>query len=118
LLFSYNTITIPSTLASKRNPIAVLTGLSHERLQLFHRWCAFFMLILGLIHTFAFVRSDAKAGTSKEMWAMSSSYWTGVAMLVPQIWLTFMSVAPIRWGGSAHNYAWTLANNSPTIRVT
>ncbi|KAK9900673.1 hypothetical protein P389DRAFT_166125 [Cystobasidium minutum MCA 4210] len=84
------------TLASKRNPIAVLTGLSHERLQLFHRWCAFFMLLLGLIHTFAFVRYNAKAGTSQMMWSMSSSYWTGVAMLVPQIWLTFMSVAPIR----------------------
>lgn len=59
------------------------------------------MLTLGLIHTFAFVRYNAKAGTSKMMWSMESSYWTGVAMLVPQIWLTVMSVAPIR-------YVWVL----------
>lgn len=55
-----------------------------------------FMLILGLIHTFAFVYRNAKAGESMMMWEMSAEYWTGVAMLVPQLWLTFMSLAPIR----------------------
>lgn len=54
------------------------------------------MLLLGLVHTFAFVYRNAKAGESKMMWEMSAAYWTGVAMLVPQIWLTVMSIAPIR----------------------
>ena len=70
------------------------------------------MLILGLIHTLAFVYRNAQAGEGQMMWEMSASYWTGrfvplpgcseliaftgVAALVPQTWLTVMSIAPIR----------------------
>lgn len=54
------------------------------------------MLILGLIHTFAFVYRNAKAGENRMMYEMSAEYWTGIAMLVPQLWLTVMSIFPIR----------------------
>lgn len=59
------------TLASKRNPIAWLTNTSHETLQVFHRWVAHFMLIMGLIHTFAFVKFNAQAGISQQRWSES-----------------------------------------------
>lgn len=54
-----------------------------ERLQFFHRWLAVFMLILGLIHTFAFVYRNAQAGEGQMMWEMSASYWTGVFDTLP-----------------------------------
>jgi predicted ferric reductase len=38
-------------LAAKRNLISVLTGISHERLQVFHQWVAYFMFVLALLHT-------------------------------------------------------------------
>lgn len=91
-----STVPCNSALSAKRNLIATLTGTSHERLQLFHRWFAFYMLILALIHTFAFVRYNALAKMSVMMWETSYEYWTGVAALVPQAWLTLMSLAPIR----------------------
>jgi predicted ferric reductase len=83
-------------LASKRNPIALLLDCSHEQLQVFHRWAAFFMLLLGLIHGFVFIRRDIAAGMLSMDWSTNFFYWTGVATIVPQIWLTLMSLAPIR----------------------
>lgn len=84
-------------LASKRNYISYLTDISHEKLQVFHRWTAFFMFITGAIHAFAFIYKNAKEGTLMDSWMMGSSWWTGVAMFVPQAWLTFASLVPIRY---------------------
>lgn len=58
-------------LASKQNPIGYLANISHEQLQVFHRWTAHFMLIMGLVHTFAFVKFNAEAGISQMRWNMS-----------------------------------------------
>jgi predicted ferric reductase len=65
-------------LAAKRNMISVLTGVSHERLQVFHQWVAYFMFILALLHTFPFIYFNAQAGMSMIMWRTSYQYWTGV----------------------------------------
>lgn len=37
-----------------------------------------------------------------EEWNTDVVYWTGVAALIPQAWLTFMSIGPIRlaWSDS------------------
>jgi hypothetical protein len=42
-------------LSAKQNLITFLTGVSHEKLQVFHQWTAYAMLILALVHTFPFV---------------------------------------------------------------
>ncbi|RDW65558.1 hypothetical protein BP5796_10250 [Coleophoma crateriformis] len=59
-------------LASKANYVTLFTGISHEKLQVFHRW------------------------DMMMQWKMSVVYWTGVAALIPQAWLNIMSIGPIR----------------------
>ncbi len=41
-------------LAMKANLISVLTGISHERLNVLHRWSAYICLVLSLLHTIPF----------------------------------------------------------------
>jgi hypothetical protein len=43
---------ISSATATKTNWITLLTGVSHERLQVFHRWISYAFFILALLHTF------------------------------------------------------------------
>lgn len=82
--------------ASKANLIATLTGVSHEKLIVFHTWLAWAVLVLALLHTFPFIVYNYQQGMMTEMWNTSFSYWTGVAALLPQAYLTFMSVPWIR----------------------
>ena len=82
--------------ASKANMIGTLTGVSHEKLIVFHTWLAWAVLALALLHTFPFIVYDYQQGMMAEMWNTSFSYWTGVAALLPQAYLTFMSVPWIR----------------------
>lgn len=82
--------------ASKANVIATLTGVSHEKLIVFHTWLAWAVLVLALLHTFPFIVYNYQQGMMAEMWDTSFSYWTGVAALLPQAYLTFMSVPWIR----------------------
>jgi hypothetical protein len=53
-------------------------------------------VILALVHTIPFIISDIKTGTMVEQWKEDVFIWTGVAALVPQAWLCFMSLRPIR----------------------
>ena len=76
--------------------IATLTGVSHERLIVFHNWVAWAMLVLALIHTFPFIIFHIWKGDMVEEWNTSVNYWTGVVALIPQAYLTFMSVPWIR----------------------
>ena len=41
--------------SSKSNMITGLTGVSHEKLQVFHRWISYACFVLALIHTFPFI---------------------------------------------------------------
>lgn len=86
-------------MASKNNFITVLTGISHEKLQVYHRWTSYAMFVLALIHTFPFIVFHIWKGDMMMQWRTSVVYWTGVAALIPQAWLTFMSVGPIRYEG-------------------
>ncbi|KAF1991112.1 hypothetical protein K402DRAFT_171576 [Aulographum hederae CBS 113979] len=83
-------------LAVKASLITALTGVSHEQLQTFHRWLSYAMFVLALIHTFPFIVKNIEAGTMEMKWSTSVYYRTGVAALVPQAWLTFMSNGPLR----------------------
>ncbi|RDX54024.1 hypothetical protein OH76DRAFT_1057624 [Lentinus brumalis] len=83
-------------LATKVNLIGMVTGVSHEKLQVYHRWTAWIMYITSLIHAFPFIVQCIRDGEMATNWSTTSWYWTGVAALVPQTWLVFMSWGPIR----------------------
>ncbi|KAI0675049.1 ferric reductase NAD binding domain-containing protein [Trametes maxima] len=82
--------------ATKVNLIGMVTGVSHEKLQVYHRWTAWIMYITSLIHTFPFIVQNIRLGEMSKDWNTTPWYWTGVAALVPQTWLVFMSWGPIR----------------------
>ncbi|PSS05228.1 ferric reductase NAD binding domain-domain-containing protein [Coniella lustricola] len=82
--------------ATKANMIASLAGVSHEKFIVFHTWLAWAVLVLALIHTFPFIVYNYREKMMTMQWATNFSYWTGVAAIVPQGYLTFMSVPWIR----------------------
>ncbi|EMR65091.1 putative ferric reductase transmembrane protein [Eutypa lata UCREL1] len=76
--------------------IASLTGVSHERLIVFHNWVGWAMFALALIHTFPFIIFHNWKGDMVTMWNTSVVYWTGVVALIAQTYLQFFSLRFIR----------------------
>lgn len=58
------------------------------------------MFVLALVHTFPFIVFNIWKGQMVEKWNTSVVYWTGVAALIPQAYLTFMSLPSIRYDHS------------------
>ncbi|RHZ47396.1 putative cysteine synthase B, partial [Aspergillus thermomutatus] len=83
-------------LGTKANLISMLTGVPHEKLQVFHHWASYAMFVLALIHTFPFIIVHIDKGDMVYQWKTSLTYWTGVAALIPQAYLTIMSLPIIR----------------------
>lgn len=83
-------------MAGKSNLVTMVTGVSHERLQPFHRWISYAMFILALIHTFPFIVYHIRIGDMVEKWNTQLFYWTGVVALIAQAYLTFASMGPLR----------------------
>ncbi|KAE8371689.1 ferric reductase like transmembrane component-domain-containing protein [Aspergillus bertholletiae] len=83
-------------LGAKANLISALTGVPHEKLQVYHHWTSYAMFVLALIHTFPFIVFNIWRGQMVTKWDTSLVYWTGVATLIPQAYLTFMSLPSIR----------------------
>ncbi|KAJ4984355.1 ferric reductase transmembrane [Stagonosporopsis vannaccii] len=79
--------------ASKTNWITLTTGVSHEKLQVFHRWTAYAFFLLALMHTFPFIVYHIRFHDMVMEFTMMSTlfYWTGIVALVIQAWLTFAS---------------------------
>ncbi|KAH8818584.1 ferric reductase NAD binding domain-containing protein [Flagelloscypha sp. PMI_526] len=82
--------------ATKVNPVSIVTAISHEKLQVFHRWSATIMYITSLLHTFPFIINSIQMKEMESQWFKTNWYWTGVAALIPQTWLIFMSWGIIR----------------------
>ncbi|KAL6901422.1 ferric reductase like transmembrane component domain-containing protein [Trichoderma evansii] len=83
--------------ASKANWITLFTGVSYERLQVFHRWISYAFFILALLHTFPFIVYHIRWHDMKAHFASNLVfYWTGIVALVFQAWLTFASHSTIR----------------------
>ncbi|KAJ7622497.1 FAD-binding domain-containing protein [Roridomyces roridus] len=93
--------------ATKVNWVSVLTGTSHEKLQVVpsvecaHHVCVLFPTpshITSLTHTFPFIVTNIRMGMMQAMWDphASSFYWTGVAALIPQTFLVALSWGVIR----------------------
>ncbi|KAJ7676257.1 hypothetical protein B0H17DRAFT_1334504 [Mycena rosella] len=81
-----------SAFATKVNFIGLLTGTSHEKLQVFHRWSALFMGHIASAHL-PFIINDVMMGEMMSSYKTSPWYWTGVAALVPQTYFIALS-----WG--------------------
>ena len=84
-------------LGAKANPITALTGVSHEKLNIWHNWVAWAMFVLALIHTFPFIVYHQREGDIKKEWKTGGVWVTGVVALIAQAWLTFMSIPWIRY---------------------
>ncbi|KAI1486033.1 putative FRE ferric reductase-like transmembrane component [Biscogniauxia mediterranea] len=83
-------------LPTKSNMIASLTGVSHERLIVFHNWVGWAMFALALVHTFPFVVYHTWKGDMVSAWNTSLVYWTGVVALMAQAYLQVFSLRSIR----------------------
>lgn len=91
------TLTRNSATATKTNWITLVTGVSHERLQVFHRWIAYAFFVLALLHTFPFIVYHVHWHDMEMQFEMGLIfYWTGIVALIFQAWLTFASHSTIR----------------------
>ncbi|KAH7410353.1 ferric reductase NAD binding domain-containing protein [Phaeosphaeria sp. MPI-PUGE-AT-0046c] len=83
--------------ATKTNWITLFTGVSHERLQVFHGWISYAFFILALLHTFPFIVYHIHWHDMEAHFTSSLIfYWTGIVALIFQGWLTFASHSIIR----------------------
>ncbi|KAF2222955.1 ferric reductase like transmembrane component-domain-containing protein [Elsinoe ampelina] len=82
--------------AGKTNWIGAITGVPHERLQVFHRWISYAFFVTALIHTFPFIVYNIKTAQMEMQWRTNMCYWTGVIAIIAQGWLTFASMGPLR----------------------
>ncbi|TKX18574.1 ferric/cupric reductase transmembrane component-like protein 9 [Elsinoe australis] len=89
-------------LSMKANIITFLTGISHERLNVLHRWLAYLCLILSIIHTVPFYitpASDAEGYRIFKTYFPQNNgyiYTTGLAAFVPLCLLCIQSLPVFR----------------------
>ncbi|CAG8225931.1 unnamed protein product [Penicillium olsonii] len=86
----------PTDASYGANMISGLTGIPHEKLQVFHHWTSYAMFVLALVHTFPYIIYHIWKGDMMHQWKTSIAYWTGIASLVSQTYLTLMSLPFIR----------------------
>jgi hypothetical protein len=55
-------------MAMKANIVTVITGIGHERLNVLHRWGAYLMLLLSLIHTIPFYMTPITSNRGYVAW--------------------------------------------------
>jgi len=88
--------------AMKANLVSFLTGISHNRLAVFHRWGGYLCLFLSLVHTVPFyiqpVWDDGGQAVYTKLFNNGSGYvyGTGIACLVPLGWLCIASLPILR----------------------
>jgi predicted ferric reductase len=88
--------------AMKANLVSFLTGISHNRLAVFHRWGGYLCLFLSLVHTVPFyiqpVWDDGGQAVYTKLFNNGSGYvyGTGIAALVPLGWLCIASLPLLR----------------------
>jgi predicted ferric reductase len=86
----------------KLNILTMLLGLGPERLNVFHRWLSYIALFLALIHMIPFFVQPVWDDNGMSVWASTFPpgsgiiYGTGVACIVPLIWLCVTSLPWIR----------------------
>ncbi|KAJ2906030.1 uncharacterized protein MKZ38_003513 [Zalerion maritima] len=88
--------------STKANILTLITGIGPERLNVFHRWAGYICLFLSLVHTIPFyvqpVWDDGGMSVFSKLFDGGSGviYGTGIACLVPLVWLCVASLPIIR----------------------
>ena len=88
-------------LSMKANMISMLTGIGHEKLNVLHRWAAYLMLFLSLIHMVPFyitpIWDQGGLVTFKSYFqGQAYIYTTGIAAMVPLLLLVLHSLPMMR----------------------
>ncbi|KAI9670857.1 MAG: hypothetical protein M1817_003742 [Caeruleum heppii] len=88
-------------MSMKANLVSMLTGIGHERLNVLHRWGGYLCLLLSLVHTIPFYIHPTwdRAGyeTFKSYFSGPNIiYGSGIASLVPLLWLCLASLPFVR----------------------
>lgn len=85
----------------KANLISMVTGISHERLNVLHRWGGYLCLFMALVHTVPFyiqpIWNDGGLIVFTNLISVNGYiYGTGLCALVPLAWLCVLSLPIIR----------------------
>ncbi|KAL2830207.1 ferric reductase like transmembrane component-domain-containing protein [Aspergillus cavernicola] len=88
-------------LSTRANFISMLTGIGHERLNVLHRWAGYICLFLSLVHTIPFYVTPIWEQGMLEVYQQILPrniyvYGTGLAALVPLIFLCIHSLPIVR----------------------
>lgn len=83
-------------LASKGNIITYLTQISHEKLNVLHRWTARLCLVLSVVHTLPFFIQAMHEGNVHSTFYTGIVNISGVLALAALAWLTLASFLPLR----------------------
>lgn len=83
-------------LAGKNNIVGILCGVSYERLNWLHRWCARCMLLTATLHMSYFFRSWAAYNYIGVQLTTNQIVWKGLASWCTLVWIVFSSMTPIR----------------------
>ncbi|KAL8828436.1 MAG: hypothetical protein Q9191_002594, partial [Dirinaria sp. TL-2023a] len=87
-------------LSGKANLVTLLTGISHERLNIVHRWVGYMCLGLSVVHTVPFLvapyRDGGYAALHKQFYKPGAFEYTGVPPLAMLAGITVFSIPFIR----------------------
>jgi ferric-chelate reductase len=83
-------------LAGKNNLIGLITGVSYERLNVFHRWVARGFLLLATLHFGYQNYGWNKYGLLQLEWSTDTCPPTGIAAYALLLWINLSTVAPLR----------------------
>ncbi|KAF1917022.1 FAD-binding domain-containing protein [Ampelomyces quisqualis] len=83
-------------LAGKNNIIGYLSGVSYERLNWLHRWCARTMLLTATIHMGYFFSSWDRYDYIPYKLKNDQISWKGLVAWSVLVWIVFSSMTPIR----------------------
>jgi NAD(P)H-flavin reductase len=83
-------------LSGKNNIIGFLSGISYERLNWLHRWCARCMLLTATMHMGYFLSAWAPYDYIGYQLKNNNIVWRGLAAWCTLVWIVFSSMTPIR----------------------
>jgi predicted ferric reductase len=83
-------------LSGKNNIIGCLSGISYERLNWLHRWCARCMLLTATMHMGYFFSAWAPYDYIGYQLKNNKIVWKGLAAWCTLAWIVFSSMTPIR----------------------
>ena len=83
-------------LVGKVNFVGFFTGLSYERLNVYHRWVARGFLLLATLHFALQGRNWSLYGLFRMEWTSDPACVSGIASFVLILWMNISTLAPIR----------------------